>query len=169
MKTKIRNVVATAGAFAVLSGCALTSVQTGAENRRLHQSHARDVHYSRQTSRVMIRCFPANLVGVLDHIQKVTGVRPVVTSGMRQHGRSHSEHRTCKAADIRVPGVSDRTVVAAARTAGGIGGIGVYCNGIVHVDVGPRREWAFCGDRKRNVAVNFYDSHTSKNVRVASE
>jgi uncharacterized protein YcbK (DUF882 family) len=53
-------------------------------------------------------------------------------------------HRHCLAADIRVPGIKDSTVIAIARSAPGIGGIGRYCNGIVHVDVGPRREWTDC-------------------------
>ena len=35
-------------------------------------------------------------------------------------------------------------IVAAARTAPGIGGIGRYCNGIVHVDIGPKRTWTYC-------------------------
>jgi uncharacterized protein YcbK (DUF882 family) len=48
------------------------------------------------------------------------------------------------AADIRVPGVSVNRIVAAARTAPHIGGIGTYCNGLVHVDVGPKRRWRHC-------------------------
>jgi uncharacterized protein YcbK (DUF882 family) len=44
-----------------------------------------------------------------------------------------------------VPGVSESTIIAAAKTAPGIGGIGRYCNGIVHVDIGPRRQWTYCG------------------------
>ena len=58
-----------------------------------------------------------------------------------------SQHSRCYAADIRVPGVSESRILAAARSAPGIGGIGRYCNGIVHVDVGPKRTWAHCGKK----------------------
>ena len=81
----------------------------------------------------------------LSHIAKQTGRRPLVTSGHRSTGRRGSYHRKCMAADIRVPGVSVSRIVAAAKTAPGIGGIGTYCNGIVHVDVGPKRRWHYCG------------------------
>jgi hypothetical protein len=100
--------------------------------------------YAMQTPRVRASCFPARLSAILAHIAARTGRRPLVTSGGRHKGRRGSMHRTCRAADIRVPGVSVSKIVAAARSAPGIGGIGTYCNGIVHVDVGPRRRWHHC-------------------------
>jgi hypothetical protein len=103
------------------------------------------VAYTLQTVSVRASCFPPQLRGILVYIAMRTGRRPLVTSGFRPHsGRSHSQHRNCAAADIRVPGVSDRTIVAIAAEAPGIGGIGRYCNGIVHVDVGPKRRWVYC-------------------------
>ena len=100
--------------------------------------------YATQTSRVRHRCFPGKLRAVLAHIARRVGRRPLVTSGHRSGGRRGSYHRKCLAADIRVPGVSVKRIVAAARSAPAIGGIGTYCNGIVHVDVGPKRRWRYC-------------------------
>ena len=101
--------------------------------------------YSLQTVSVRAGCFPPRLRGILTYIADKTGRRPLVTSGLRAHsGRSHSQHRHCAAADIRVPGVSDKTIIAIAAQAPGIGGIGRYCNGIIHVDVGPKRRWTHC-------------------------
>ncbi|MEW9616881.1 DUF882 domain-containing protein [Shinella sp. S4-D37] len=100
--------------------------------------------YTVQTPRVRHRCFPGKLRGILSHIARQVGRRPLVTSGYRFNGRKGSLHRKCLAADIRVPGVSVKRIVAAARSAPAIGGVGTYCNGIVHVDVGPRRSWHYC-------------------------
>jgi uncharacterized protein YcbK (DUF882 family) len=101
--------------------------------------------YSLQTVSVRAGCFPPRLRGILTYIADKTGRRPLVTSGLRAHsGRSHSQHRNCAAADIRVPGVSEKTIIAIAAQAPGIGGIGRYCNGIIHVDVGPKRRWTHC-------------------------
>lgn len=109
--------------------------------------------YATQTSRVRHSCFPGKLHAVLAHIAAQTGRRPLVTSGHRSGGRRGSYHRKCMAADIRVPGVSVKRIIAAAKTAPGIGGIGTYCNGIVHVDVGPSRRWHYCGSgRGRGLA-----------------
>jgi len=106
--------------------------------------HKETLAYSLQTVSVQANCFPPQLRGVLAYIAAKTGRRPMVTSGFRAHGRSHSQHRNCAAADIRIPGVSERTIIAIAESAPGIGGIGRYCNGIVHVDVGPKRRWTYC-------------------------
>ena len=101
--------------------------------------------YTIQTPRVRHRCFPGKLRGVLSHIARVVGRRPLVTSGHRSNGRRGSYHRKCLAADIRIPGISVQRIIAAAKSAPAIGGIGTYCNGIVHVDVGPKRRWHYCG------------------------
>ncbi|ANH02605.1 DUF882 domain-containing protein [Shinella sp. HZN7] len=105
--------------------------------------------YTVQTPRVRHRCFPGKLRAILFHIARQVGRRPLVTSGHRSAGRKGSLHRKCLAADIRVPGVSVKRIVAAARSAPAIGGVGTYCNGIVHVDVGPKRSWRHCGGLAR--------------------
>ncbi|MDM9619302.1 peptidase M15 [Rhizobium sp. AC44/96] len=102
------------------------------------------VAYTLQTVSVRASCFPPKLKGILAYIALRTGRRPLVTSGLRHSGRSHSQHRNCAAADIRIPGLSDRAIIAIAEDAPGIGGIGRYCNGIVHVDIGPSRRWVYC-------------------------
>jgi hypothetical protein len=113
--------------------------------------HSRTIAYAVQTVSVRTGCFSSRLEGILAHIAMKTGRRPLVTSGHRPRAhRPGSMHRFCQAADIRVPGVSESRILAAARTAPGIGGIGRYCNGIVHVDTGPRRQWAHCGKSKRH-------------------
>ncbi|MEZ2130915.1 MULTISPECIES: YcbK family protein [unclassified Sinorhizobium] len=109
------------------------------------REHQVSVTYSLQTVSVRAGCFPAKLKLILAHIAATTGRRPLVTSGYRPHsGRSGSYHRKCMAADIRIPGVSAGRIIAAAESAPGIGGLGSYCNGIVHVDIGPKRRWGGC-------------------------
>lgn len=110
--------------------------------------HDYSAYYTVQRISVRTSCFPEKLGAILAHIAQKTGHKPMVTSGHRPHSGT-SQHSHCYAADIRVPGVSERTILAAAASAPGIGGIGRYCNGIVHVDVGPQRQWAYCGRRKR--------------------
>lgn len=137
--------IAIAGVF-VLCSCLTDSTFAGSRKKLFGSAQKARVTlaYAAQTPRVNSKCFPGRLRTVLAHIARRTGKRLVVTSGHRQSGRRGSYHRKCMAADIRVPGVSVRTVVAAARSAPGIGGIGTYCNGIVHVDVGPKRHWRHC-------------------------
>lgn len=139
-------------ATALLSGCVSEdgpkTIVRNLEFRSQGTVHDRTYFYQTQTASVSAACMPMRLLRVLGHIRERTGVRPILTSGHRTGGRSGSMHRHCLAADIRVPGVSDGAVIAAARTAPGIGGIGRYCNGIIHVDVGPRRQWVDCGRRK---------------------
>ncbi len=64
------------------------------------------------------------------------------TANRRAGGAHDSLHLSCMAADIRIEGVSERALLAVARGLPGRGGVGSYCrNSIVHIDVGPRREW----------------------------
>lgn len=108
--------------------------------------HSMSAAYTLQTVSVRANCFSSRLQGILAHIAAKTGQRPLVTSGHRpRSGRSGSMHRSCQAADIRVPGVPESRIIAAAKSAPGIGGIGRYCNGIIHVDTGARRQWVHCG------------------------
>ncbi|TWF53092.1 DUF882 domain-containing protein [Neorhizobium alkalisoli] len=136
------------------AGFALPTQAAETEKRRSSSfKHDYSAYYTVQRISVRTGCFPDKLEAVLAHIAVETGHKPVVTSGHRPHA-GHSQHSRCFAADIRVPGVSDRAILAAAATAPGIGGIGQYCNGIIHVDVGPKRTWNYCskGAAKRTLA-----------------
>jgi uncharacterized protein YcbK (DUF882 family) len=83
--------------------------------------------------------------------------KPVqITSGCRSYGanrlaggRKGSYHLRCMAADIRVPGVGEGQLLAYVKRMSIIGGVGTYCgNSIVHIDVGPKRQWGGgCGKR----------------------
>jgi uncharacterized protein YcbK (DUF882 family) len=136
--------LALAGLFAI-SCCINANAQTTKKASVKLPKPTASTTYTVQTVSVRVGCFPPRLRGILSHIAAKTGRRPMVTSGFRPHARrSHSQHRHCNAADIRVPGVSERTIIAAAQSAPGIGGIGRYCNGIIHVDTGPKRRWSYC-------------------------
>jgi hypothetical protein len=132
-----------AASFAVNAEAASTSKRRGTSFK-----HDYSAFYTVQRISVRTSCFPERLGAILAHIAQETGRKPVVTSGHRPRS-GRSQHSHCYAADIRVPGVSDRRIIAAAADAPGIGGIGQYCNGIIHVDVGPKRTWNYCGKRKR--------------------
>ena len=138
------SLLAMAGLFALQS--ATGAVGQDIKGQAVHlPKHETRVAYAVQTVSVRAGCFPTRLREVLSYIAVKTGRRPIITSGLRPHPRRHgSLHGKCLAADIRVPGLSERTIIAAARSAPGIGGIGSYCNGIVHVDVGPQRRWVDC-------------------------
>lgn len=105
--------------------------------------HSYSAAYTVQRPSVKVSCFPERLLRILAHIASETGRKPMVTSGHRPRS-GRSQHSRCFAADIRVPGVPERRIVAVAKRAPGIGGVGRYCNGIVHVDIGPRRSWVYC-------------------------
>jgi uncharacterized protein YcbK (DUF882 family) len=127
----------------------------GKNDKRRGTSFKHDYSAFYTVQRVSVRtgCFPEKLEAILAHIAKQTGHKPMVTSGHRPRSGT-SQHSRCYAADIRVPGVSEKRILAAARTAPGIGGIGRYCNGIVHVDIGPSRTWAYCGKKKKGSLAN---------------
>lgn len=136
-------------ALACLLGLGVhTSALAGERNERrvIKLKHDYTAAYTLQRVSVRANCFPTELRRILAHIAKETGRRPVITSGHRPHSGG-SQHSHCYAADIRVPGVSEKRVLAAAATAPGIGGIGRYCNGLVHVDIGPKRTWSHCKRR----------------------
>lgn len=147
--------IAIRNAFSIALACLLTfSFFTSAEARdgrrrkvRLPE-HSMTAAYAAQTASVMTNCFSPRLA---KHIGAYCSQHraPLVTSGHRPRAhRAGSLHRLCQAADIRVPGVSESRILTAARTAPGIGGVGRYCNGIVHVDTAPRRQWVHCGRGK---------------------
>jgi len=135
--------------FCVALACLLTiGTQTtadaaGGQKTKLLPLKRDYTAYTLQRVSVRTGCFPARLKVILAHIARQTGRKPMITSGLRPHA-GKSQHTRCFAADFRIPGISERKILAAAASAPGIGGIGRYCNGIVHVDVGPRRSWAHC-------------------------
>ncbi|CAN7238749.1 YcbK family protein [Pararhizobium sp. LjRoot238] len=132
-----------------VSNVATADAKDGRARKVKLPAYGRSTAYTAQTVSVRTGCFSPRLEGILAHIAMKIGQRPLVTSGHRPRAyRRGSLHRLCQAADIRVPGVSESRIIAAARTAPGIGGIGRYCNGIVHVDTGPRRQWVHCGRGK---------------------
>ena len=140
----MRRLFCVALASVMTLSSAVAAETTVAKKRRSNLfTHDYSAAYTVQRVSVKTACFPEKLEAILAHIAVKTGHKPIVTSGHRPRSGT-SQHSHCLAADIRVPGVSDRAVVAAASTAPGIGGIGRYCNGIIHVDVGPKRRWVYC-------------------------
>ena len=89
------------------------------------------------------------LMLLLGKIETHFGIKPVVTSGCRTQkhnaevgGAPHSFHLSCKAADISLSGVSTIELRDFVMAVPERGGVGTYCSTpIVHVDVGPRRQW----------------------------
>lgn len=89
---------------------------------------------------VETECFPEELRRALDKIATHFNSEVLVTSGMRERGRRGSLHRSCKAADIRVVGVSPGEVARVARTMPGVNGVGTYRRvAVTHVDVRQER------------------------------
>jgi hypothetical protein len=145
----MRTILLVALASLVTFSFAATAEAQSSQKRRGNLfKHDYSAAYTLQRVSVRASCFPTKLRAILAHIAAKTGRKPVVTSGHRPRA-GRSQHSHCYAADIRVPGVPERTILAAARSAPGIGGIGRYCNGIVHVDIGPKRAWAHCGGRRK--------------------
>ena len=89
------------------------------------------------------------LVTLLGQIETHFGGKAVISSGCRseEHNRAvggalHSFHLTCMAADIAIPGVTAAAIRDFAMGLPERGGVGTYCSTpIVHVDVGPKRQW----------------------------
>jgi hypothetical protein len=75
---------------------------------------------------VQTDCFPETLRKALDQIAAHFKSEVLVTSGKRDRGRRGSLHRSCKAADIRIVGVSPGEVARVARVIPGINGVGTY-------------------------------------------
>jgi uncharacterized protein YcbK (DUF882 family) len=106
------------------------------------------------------------LVSILYQVERKFGRKVIVVSGCRSRahnrrigGARESYHLRCMAADIFIPGVSKRSLYRYLLSHPGRGGLGTYCrSSFVHVDVGPRREWAWgCGrgyKARRKVRLN---------------
>jgi uncharacterized protein YcbK (DUF882 family) len=97
------------------------------------------------------------LVAMLHGVERHFGRKILVVSGCRSRaqnrrigGARESYHLRCMAADIFVPGVAKSRVLHHLRAIPGRGGVGTYCRtGFLHLDVGPRRDWAWgCGRKK---------------------
>lgn len=93
-------------------------------------------------------CFPSQLVRILRDTEKRFGRKVIVTSGYRSprhnkrvRGARHSQHMNCKAADIRVPGVSKDKLYAYLLRHPKRGGVGIYGSQWVHIDVARQRTW----------------------------
>ncbi len=72
-------------------------------------------------------------------------------SNRRAGGRKGSYHLRCMAADIRVEGVGEQKLLAYVKRMPIVGGVGTYCgNSIVHIDVGPKRQWGGGCDKRRH-------------------
>lgn len=107
------------------------------------------VAYRAAHNRVNTSCFPTRLRSVLNKVRARYGATAIVSSGYRSRnhnrrvgGARRSMHVQCKAADIRVPGVNKYQLARFLKTIPSVGGVGTYgCNGSVHVDVGPKRQW----------------------------
>jgi uncharacterized protein YcbK (DUF882 family) len=98
------------------------------------------------------------LVNLLFEVERHFRKPVTIISGCRSYkhnrrvgGARRSYHLNCMAADIEVAGVSEAQVLRYVRKLPGRGGVGTYCrNSMVHVDVGPHREWHYgCGSRKK--------------------
>lgn len=85
---------------------------------------------------VQTECFPAKLRAALERIGDHFDAEVLVTSGKRDRGRRGSLHRSCKAADIRVAGVSPQAVAQFARRVPGVNGVGSYrWASLTHIDI----------------------------------
>lgn len=87
-------------------------------------------------------CFPDELVDLIAALTEQIG--PIeITSGHRD-GRGRSLHHHCKAVDFRPLNATNNEALAVMRKLPGRGGVGSYRrNDILHMDIGPRREWRF--------------------------
>ncbi len=109
----------------------------------------RYVAYRAEHNRVNTSCFPTQLRSILNKVRARYGTTAIVSSGYRSKkhnrrvgGARRSMHVQCKAADIRVPGVNKYKLARFLKTIPAAGGVGTYgCNGSVHVDIGPKRQW----------------------------
>ena len=113
--------------------------------------------YSVANDRVSTKCFPGRLRKILGQVHHRFGKKPEVSSGYRSPaynrrigGSRGSYHTRCLAADIKVRGVDKYVLAKYIRSLPDRGGVGVYgCKGVVHVDVGPRRNWYYRCRKRR--------------------
>lgn len=119
------------------------------KEKKSQKTLKRYVAYRAAHNRVNTSCFPSRLRNVLNKVRARYGAAAIVSSGYRSRnhnrrvgGARRSMHMQCKAADIRVPGVNKYQLARYLKSIPSVGGVGTYgCNGSVHVDVGPKRQW----------------------------
>jgi Peptidase M15 len=93
--------------------------------------------------------FDPRLNVLIARIENHFGQKVLISSGCRtpEHNRAvggalHSFHMKCMAADISIAGISTAQLRDFAMAMPERGGVGTYCSTpIVHVDVGPKRQW----------------------------
>lgn len=73
---------------------------------------------------------------------------------------TRSLHIARKAIDFKIEGVSKFVLAKWVRRHRLAGGVGLYCNSIVHVDTGKKRDWNWCGGKRRIAS--------RKRIRIAS-
>jgi uncharacterized protein YcbK (DUF882 family) len=104
---------------------------------------------SNSKHRTKTSCFPPRLVRILRDVERHFKAPVIVTSGYRtpRHNRRvggvrGSMHLQCKAADIKVPGVSKKRLHTYLMRHPKRGGVGLYRRWeTVHIDVGRKRNW----------------------------
>jgi len=102
-----------------------------------------------QTDFVDVACLKPELLDLIRKTGEFFRQIPIITSGYRARGRAGSYHKRCMAADFIVPGISQQTLVAYLRHLPGAGGVGTYCHTkAVHLDIGEKRDWGYCGFRR---------------------
>jgi uncharacterized protein YcbK (DUF882 family) len=110
----------------------------------------------KQRETVDTACLKPKLVRLLKQVERHFGKRLIVTSGYRSpaynkkvRGAEKSQHMYCAAVDVQLPGVSKWELAKYVRAMPNRGGVGTYCHGSIHIDVGPERDWNWkCGRRK---------------------
>jgi Peptidase M15 len=105
--------------------------------------------------------FDPRLSAFLAKIETHFGAKVIISSGCRTRahntrvgGARNSYHMKCMAADISIAGVAPQRIRDFAMALPERGGVGTYCSTpIVHVDVGPKRQWYWgCGYRSSGSA-----------------
>lgn len=116
---------------------------SGTQFKAIDKGAFRVAHANVKTS-----CFPRRLIGIIHDAERHFGGKVIVTSGYRSkvynrrvRGATRSQHMNCKAADMRIPGVSKTKLHAYLLRHPKRGGVGIYRSKWIHVDVGSRRQW----------------------------
>lgn len=135
-----------------------SAVEIIARTKAILPTLASYASYTVSNERVKTSCFPGRLKKILAQVHHRFGKKPEINSGYRSvaynrriGGSRGSYHTKCLAADIKVRGVDKYVLAKYIRSLPGRGGVGVYgCKGVVHVDVGPKRNWYYrCRKRRR--------------------
>ncbi len=128
---------------AMLSGCAIAP-------KNLYANYRTDFGTYVAHKDVSTFCLAPQLRFAIAAIEARFGRKVVVTSGYRNPwyndkvgGTDNSYHMKCMAADIFIPGVSKRSLIAAAYRERLVGGLGCYPGrNFIHIDVRSRpRGW----------------------------